>query len=832
MIIVANSNQSNELIPANPSDTNMSNAKNNNLPVQSVTASSTSITMDSAGATINAARSPRPPGQESSTFQRRRRTGGRAPYRGRAARQGDGQPVQEIRIPHVEGLSQDSTNLDHGFVVAEDTSNRFSSTSNSKKTNHRGNTRSAGSGKYRQRQHTTQLIDGMESLTGLDIDLAESIVPTTSSTSRDSDRNRRRHATNSRKVNLTHLLNYRYERPGSHSNRHSGQYVNHRNSSSQYRDAGTTHKFNKQQFLQANCQFVVADGHDYTIHKVDPDWPVDWNCIEEVRFKQSAGSETTCPICLEPPIAAKITRCGHIYCWTCMLHYLSLSDEKRRQCPICFENVYKSDLRSVISHSFTNYSVDEEITMRLMIRKKGCVEAEPYIRCENFGASPSASHNLPHEKSDGHYWSQANLVIVDPRTVVSKIAQRERNELEFKLGTDKDQPEVCFVEQALGILDERVERLLNNVTELVQSKTKVKDNQSDNRNESFTQAPSSDPFKSYLFYQCVDGQHVYLNPFSTKVLCHEYKSLENCPDELRARILQMDWISMNEAWRKRFRYLSHLPLTCEFGLIEIDFEKSNLVSRETYKTFEDQIKWRDQEREKRRREDRKRDKKIQVQQDRKIYGIQPSLKINLDSIDQFPSVSDERYLGLSQPRNQSRIDHDDFYSSDEGDLVQAIVESSIVNNIEQQTPTEIASEESHDEIITNVATSFKEIQLQEAALEAKQKSDNKLPTNQSAWGSKKSGSSSNNQSSFAQLLVDAKSSQKDWTKNAASSKAAAQPGPTSTTQAASFSNQRQRLTSGSEDGGEELRAPRVECTISDFIDMNIISSKKRGKKKS
>ena len=43
--------------------------------------------------------------------------------------------------------------------------------------------------------------------------------------------------------------------------------------------------------------------------------------------------------------AAKITRCGHMYCWPCLLHYLSLSDKAWRKCPICYESIYKDDLK-------------------------------------------------------------------------------------------------------------------------------------------------------------------------------------------------------------------------------------------------------------------------------------------------------------------------------------------------------------------------------------------------------------------------------------------------------------------------------------------------------
>lgn len=54
----------------------------------------------------------------------------------------------------------------------------------------------------------------------------------------------------------------------------------------------------------------------------------------------------TCPICLYPPIAAKMTHCGHIYCWPCVLHYLAISDKPHlSKCPICYETVKTEDLK-------------------------------------------------------------------------------------------------------------------------------------------------------------------------------------------------------------------------------------------------------------------------------------------------------------------------------------------------------------------------------------------------------------------------------------------------------------------------------------------------------
>ena len=53
----------------------------------------------------------------------------------------------------------------------------------------------------------------------------------------------------------------------------------------------------------------------------------------------------SCPICLDVPVAAKITKCAHVYCWPCILHYLSLSEKAWAKCPICFDAIEEKDLK-------------------------------------------------------------------------------------------------------------------------------------------------------------------------------------------------------------------------------------------------------------------------------------------------------------------------------------------------------------------------------------------------------------------------------------------------------------------------------------------------------
>ncbi|MEQ2271221.1 RING finger protein 10 [Xenotaenia resolanae] len=143
-----------------------------------------------------------------------------------------------------------------------------------------------------------------------------------------------------KKISLNHLLNFTFEpRGGNDGIGDSGySYWGRRNK------WGHKNKpFNKELFLQANCQFVVTDDQDYKAHFTDPDTLVNWDCVQQVRIY--SHEMPSCPICLYPPVVARITRCGHIFCWPCMLHYLSLSDKSWSKCPICYEAVHTADLK-------------------------------------------------------------------------------------------------------------------------------------------------------------------------------------------------------------------------------------------------------------------------------------------------------------------------------------------------------------------------------------------------------------------------------------------------------------------------------------------------------
>ncbi|GAA5877673.1 hypothetical protein JCM16303_000200 [Sporobolomyces ruberrimus] len=129
--------------------------------------------------------------------------------------------------------------------------------------------------------------------------------------------------------------------------------------------------FDRQRFVH-QFRYVVKPDKDYTAHFADPDIHLDWSDILQVILPTSSsalstvstsgidqavdgasgrkgGAIPTCPICLSEPTAARMTKCGHVFCYPCVLHYLALADvgQKFRKCPVCHDTIYAKDLKSV-----------------------------------------------------------------------------------------------------------------------------------------------------------------------------------------------------------------------------------------------------------------------------------------------------------------------------------------------------------------------------------------------------------------------------------------------------------------------------------------------------
>ena len=146
--------------------------------------------------------------------------------------------------------------------------------------------------------------------------------------------------------------------------------------------------------------------------------------------------------------AAKIARCGHVFCWPCILHYLSLSDHSWRKCPICYDAIHRPDLKSVVSITWDEFNIHDEIEFRLMRRDRNSLFALPV---EQYFPEVNEKHPSINDKLT----SYSQLVMASPTQVARGIISKERHELEEQYRAEKDEPEACFIEEALQYLSQR-----------------------------------------------------------------------------------------------------------------------------------------------------------------------------------------------------------------------------------------------------------------------------------------------------------------------------------------------------------------------------------------
>uniref|UniRef100_UPI003AAFD79D E3 ubiquitin-protein ligase RNF10 n=1 Tax=Centroberyx gerrardi TaxID=166262 RepID=UPI003AAFD79D len=497
-----------------------------------------------------------------------------------------------------------------------------------------------------------------------------------------------------KKISLNHLLNFTFEPRGGNGGIGEGHSCWGRRNK-----WGHKHKpFNKELFLQANCQFVVTDDQDYKAHFTDPDTLVNWDCVQQVRIY--SHEVPSCPICLYPPVAAHITRCGHIFCWPCMLHYLSLSDKSWSKCPICYEAVNTADLKSVVAMETRQYVVGDLITMRLMRREKGALVAMP--------SSQWVKVEEPVRFGDMCLSQYSKLLLASPAQVLSLVAE-EKAVLQTQLSQEED-AQGCFIQSALCHLQEQEEALLKQqkasagdsldlssltldepaspVEEVVTNFSSTKpvlqySSAFDDEVAEFPEgasgeqpgfpegvlesvleeppeatgdaAPEPQPAEEippcqaepgrpaasaehgpyYYFYQAEDCQQMFLHPVNVRCLLREYGSLEASPHSITGTVVEIEGHTVTEEIRRRHRYLAHLPLTCEFSICELALQPL-ILSKETLDTFADDLEKRKRLRQKKARDEKRRERRIEIEENKK-QGKYPEVHIGLENLQQFPA---------------------------------------------------------------------------------------------------------------------------------------------------------------------------------------------------
>ena len=288
--------------------------------------------------------------------------------------------------------------------------------------------------------------------------------------------------------------------------------------------------------------------------------------------------------------------------------------------------------------------------------------------------------------------------------IYETVLKREREDLMKQLENEKDEPEVCFVNEALELLNERelnlklefnrpktppkkvdeiesikeedkkkevVETLVkadivytDAFEETLQETLKIEEiipqlvlekpveikeveTKEEKLEDAKIQQSALNSNDLVYFYQSSDGQRIYINQLNARCLVTQYASFNLCPNLIKGKIVAYESYFMTEENRKRFRYLSHLPLHSEFKIVELDLREP-YISQETLSLYEEEFEERRQFRmRKELREKRLADKAAAANLDQKgphYYTSSAMNEINIrnqhiDYSQEFPEAS-------------------------------------------------------------------------------------------------------------------------------------------------------------------------------------------------
>ncbi|TMW62445.1 hypothetical protein Poli38472_005063 [Pythium oligandrum] len=371
------------------------------------------------------------------------------------------------------------------------------------------------------------------------------------------------------------------------------------------------------EYLHANYRFVVSPHADDTaIACWDIEKLTEWKSVEQVLLWYDESSPATCPICLDDFRAPKITRCGHIFCWPCILRYLSMTDKYWRRCPMCFDSVQKGQLRSVRMEKVQiPPHIDSLVTFQFLQRAKASFV--PHIRDTT---TRKRSRKLPTVYDDDAKYSRILESTTEYLLQLVTSEMRDLEALDAECRSCGDIDTLPFVEEAMRATSGRLAGVEAATAEGAKKGGKEND-------------AAFDANDAYSFYQLANGSYVVLHPLNMRCLLKEYsvretarkasmgsveedltqatwngassppasarfegtvKQSELLPDSISGRVLDVEHVVMDDDVQKRYRFLTHLPNFCDFYVCEIDL--SDQLSQETLDTFRADLKKREKQR--------------------------------------------------------------------------------------------------------------------------------------------------------------------------------------------------------------------------------------------
>lgn len=456
-------------------------------------------------------------------------------------------------------------------------------------------------------------------------------------------------------TSITHLLDY------SVPTRHTLGYQRSNRRHPTWGPGSGYHAADKARFVHANYRFVVSPTGDYSSQAGDADKYFEWSDILQI-IASTESQSTSCPICLSDPVAPRMARCGHIFCLPCLLRFMNSTNDDEpstrkearwKKCPICEDSFRLSEVKPVRFYAGQENPLPrpgEDVVLRLMMRDTNSTLALPN---EGWQDAVNAGEDVP--------WHFAANVMDYARVMkgtndyVVEQYDKEINELRHQAEEDEFQ---------FGA--EEGDWTLRAIRAINMAKDKVHEQQS--KEEATLPLPTSSlkakQPASPKFHFYTAPPHLYLSPLDIRILKTKFGDFSNFPSTLLPRVEHISTGHVvDDAQRKRAKYLGHLPQGCVISFLECDW--TDIVPADTLEQYSGDLE---------RRRKLHRDKAAQEERERlqaermEASAIGRSARrhfdqTNEDKFEQTPSMNSEDFQplgaveGTSPPNPRPGFNH-------------------------------------------------------------------------------------------------------------------------------------------------------------------------------
>ncbi|KAI5462717.1 RING-15 protein [Mariannaea sp. PMI_226] len=388
-------------------------------------------------------------------------------------------------------------------------------------------------------------------------------------------------------TSITHLLDYSTPRPHHDHGPHSRSY--RRNPT--WGPGSGYHAIDKTRYVHANYRFIMSPESTYEKQAADPDVHLEWSHVMQI-IASSESQSSSCPICLSEPVAPRMAKCGHIFCHPCLIRFMQSSsgDEdgkagkvgktsRWKKCPICEDSIYLQETRPVRFYAGQESPlprIGDDVVLRLMARNGNSTLALPK---EGGAEVLNVGEDIP--------WHFAANVL-DYARVMKGTVEYMTNQFDEEIAALEQQAKED--ETLFGQDGEWNQKAIKAITAAKEKLTEM------STAEASALAQSSKLVKSssdHDFYFYSSPPHLYLSPLDIRILKTKYGSFSSFPSTLLPRVEHISTGHVvDDALRKRAKYLGHLPRGCVISFLECDW--TDIVPAETLGTFAKDIERRRQ----------------------------------------------------------------------------------------------------------------------------------------------------------------------------------------------------------------------------------------------